>query len=160
MELLDVYDNNGVVTGRTVVRGDKSAVLSDNEHIAVAVIFIENSNGEFLMQKTSFEKGGEFSSTGGHVVSGQTPYESILREVEEELGIDVTNDDIKDLGYIIYDRPIRYMFYLKKDIDLSLIIVQEEEVEYVKYMSVDEIEGKLKEKLENEQEIKTEGGIE
>ncbi len=56
MELLDVYDNYGNVTGRTIVRGDKSAVLNENEHIAVSVIFIENDNGEFLIQKTSQEK--------------------------------------------------------------------------------------------------------
>ena len=53
MELLDVYDNNGNVTGRKIIRGDKTAVLDENEHIAVAVIFIENDKGEFLIQKTS-----------------------------------------------------------------------------------------------------------
>jgi 8-oxo-dGTP pyrophosphatase MutT (NUDIX family) len=73
MELLDVYDNNGKLTGRKIERGDKKAILNENEHIAVAVIFIENDNGEFLIQKTSKEKGGEFSSTGGHVDSGETP---------------------------------------------------------------------------------------
>ncbi len=56
MELLDVYDNNGNTTGRVVVRGDKTVILSDNEHIAVGVIFIQNSKGEFLIQKTSKEK--------------------------------------------------------------------------------------------------------
>lgn len=51
MEILDVYDNNGNLTGRKTVRGDKSEVLSENEHIALAVIFIENEDGEFLIQK-------------------------------------------------------------------------------------------------------------
>lgn len=139
MELLDVFDNNGNKTGRVVVRGDKSVVLSDNEHIAVGVIFIENSEGKFLMQKTSLEKGGEYSSTGGHIVSGEEPIVSIKREVLEELGIDVSNDNIIELGYMLYDKPLRFLFYLKKDIDISSVVVQEEEVEYVKYMSIDEI---------------------
>lgn len=56
MELLDVYDNYGNITGRTIIRGDKTALLNENEHIAVSVIFIENENGEFLIQKTSQEK--------------------------------------------------------------------------------------------------------
>ena len=94
MELLDVYDNNGNVTGKTIIRGDKNAVLNDNEHIAVAVIFIENENGEFLIQKTSQEKGGLFSSTGGHVDSGETPLVTIKREVKEELAYNVDNDQI------------------------------------------------------------------
>ncbi len=139
MELLDVFDDNGVRTGKVVVRGDKSVVLGEHEHIAVGVIFIENSNGEFLMQKTSIEKGGEYSSTGGHIVSGEDAIVSIRREVLEEIGIDVSSDDIKELGFLLYDRPLRYLFYLKKDIDLKDIVVQQEEVEFVKYMSVDEI---------------------
>lgn len=139
MELLDVFDSNGNKTGRVVVRGDKSVVLSEDEHIAVGVIFIENSEGKFLMQKTSIEKGGEYSSTGGHIVSGEEPIVSIKREVLEELGIDVSNDNIISLGYMLYDKPLRYLFYLKKDIDINSVVVQKEEVEFVKYMSVDEI---------------------
>lgn len=139
MELLDIYDDFGKTTGRVIKRGDKTVKLDKDEHIAVAVIFVENSKGQFLMQKTSKEKGGEYSSTGGHVNSGETPLESIKREVKEEIGIDIYNDEIVELGYLLYDMPLRYMFYLKKDIDIEDIIVQKEEVEYVKYMSAEEI---------------------
>ena len=140
MELLDIYDNNGIKTGKTIQRGDKTVKLNENEHIAVAVIFIENDNKEFLIQKTSKEKGGEFSSTGGHVDSGETPLESIKREVKEELGINVDNDNIEEYGFISYDMPLRYIFYLKKNIDINDIKVQKEEVDYVKYMTKEEIQ--------------------
>lgn len=146
MELLDIYDNFGKTTGRIIKREDKSIILNKNEHIAVAVIFIENSQGEFLMQKTSKEKGGEYSSTGGHVNAGETPLESIKREVKEEIGINIDNDNIVELGYLLYDMPLRYMFYLKKDIDIKSVITQKEEVEYVKYMSVEEINGIIESK--------------
>lgn len=151
MEILDVYDNNGNVTGRKIVRGDKSEVLSENEHIALAVIFIENEDGEFLIQKTSQEKGGEFSSTGGHVNSGETPLETIKREVKEEIGINIDNDAIEEYGFLLYDKPIRYIFYLKKQIDLNSVSVQQEEVEYVKYMTIEEIE----ELIETKQMLKS-----
>lgn len=139
MELLDVYDDFGKKTGRVIVRGDKSAELDEHEHIALAVIYIENNKGEFLMQKTSVEKGGEFSSTGGHVCHDEEPLESIQREVLEELGVSVDKDEIKYLGYLLYDKPIRHMFYLKKDIDINDVTVQKEEVEFVKYLTIDEI---------------------
>lgn len=139
MELLDVYDSTGNKTGKTVIRGDKTVKLDENEHIAVAVIFIENSKGEFLIQKTSQGKGGEFSSTGGHITHNETPLSSIKREVEEELGINIENEEIKELGFINYDMPLRYIFYLKKDIDLNEVKLQQEEVDYVKYMTIDEI---------------------
>jgi len=139
MELLDVYDDFGKKTGRVIVRGDKNEKLGEHEHIAVAVIYIENNKGEFLMQKTSIEKGGEFSSTGGHVCHDEEPLESIQREVFEELGVSVDKDEIKYLGYLLYDKPIRHMFYLKKDIDINDVIVQKEEVEFAKYLTIDEI---------------------
>lgn len=140
MELLDVYDNNGNVTGRTIIRGDKTAVLNENEHIALAVIFVENDNGEFLIQKTSQEKGGEFSTTGGHINSGETPLEAIKREFKEELGVNIDDELIENYGFLLYDKPLRYLYYLKKNILMSDIVVQKEEVEYVKYMNVSKIE--------------------
>ena len=155
MELLNVYDNEGNLLDKVIPRGDKSVVLNDNEHIGVVVIFIENSKGEFLMQKTSVEKGSEYSSTGGHIDKGETPLSSIVREIKEELGIDVDSNELEYLGYLLYDRPIRFMYYLKKDIDIKDIVVQEEEVEFVKYMSVSEI----KEIISKEEITKSHGII-
>ena len=144
MELLDIYDSNGNRTGKTIERGKSLDTLKEDEHIAVGVIFIENDKGEFLIQKTSKEKGGEYSSTGGHIDSGETPLESIRREVLEELGINIKQDEIKEYGFIIYDKPIRYIFYLKKNINIEDIKVQQEEVDYVKYMNITEIRNLIK----------------
>lgn len=153
MEILDIYDDDGKLTGKTIIRGDKSVSLSENEHIALSVIFIENSEGKFLIQKTSKEKGGEFSSTGGHVESGETPLEAIKREVNEELGIDITKDNIEEIGYIVYDMPIRYIYYIKKDIDINKVKLQKEEVDYVNFMNKEEIE----ELINNNEMLKSHG---
>lgn len=149
MELLDVYDDNGNKTGRVVERGNKDEVFSPNEHIAVSIIFIENSKGEFLIQKTSKEKEDEYSSTGGHVDHNENPDDVIIREVKEELGIDISHDNIVKLGYRLLDFPIRFLYYLKKDIDLNDIKVQENEVNYVKYMSIEEINDLIDNNLMN-----------
>ncbi|MBR3512237.1 MAG: NUDIX hydrolase [Clostridia bacterium] len=137
MELVDVYDDNAQLTGRVVERGSKD--FKEGEHIAVAIIYIENSNHEFLIQKTSKEKGGQYSSTGGHIDHGEKPMQTIKREVKEELGIDIEGDNVVDLGYLCVDFPIRFCFYLKKDIDIKDIKIQEDEVESVSYKTVDEI---------------------
>lgn len=153
MELLDIYDNHGNITGKKIIRGDKTAKLNKNEHIAIAVIFIENDNGEYLIQKTSKAKGDCFSSTGGHVDSGETPLESIKRKVKEEIGINIDNDTIEEYGYLSYDMPLRFIFYTKKNINLKDIKIQEEEVEYVKYMNISEI----KELINNHKMLESHG---
>ena len=139
MELLDVYDSLGNKTGRVVERGNKNEIFSNDEHIAVAIIYIENDKGEFLIQKTSKEKGGHYSSTGGHIKHGEDAYSTIVREVKEELGIDVSKDNIINLGHICVDFPVRFIFYLKKNINLNDITLQKDEVENISYMSVDKI---------------------
>ena len=139
MELLDVYDENGNITGKTVVRGDKNAKFNVGEHIAVGIIVIENSKHQFLVQKTSKQKDGLYAFTGGHIDHGETPISTIKREVLEEIGIDISNDNVEELGYIVYGIPLRFMFYLKKDIDINDVKLQKDEVDSVSYMSIDEI---------------------
>ncbi len=147
MEILDIYDNHGNITGKTVDRKDKTRKFEDNEHIAISIIFIENSKGEFLIQKISKQIGGIYSSTGGHVHTKETPKEAIIREVHEELGIDISNENIKELGYVIFDMPIRYIYYLKKDINTKDIIPQKEEVESASYLKVSEIKKLIQDNL-------------
>lgn len=139
MELLDVYDDYGNITGEYVERGIKTKELGPNKHIAICVIFIENSKHQFLIQKTSKEKDSVFASTGGHVDKGETPSNSIIREVKEELGIDISNDNVESLGFVRFERPLWYLYYLNKDIDINDVKVQQEEVESVQYLSIDEI---------------------
>ena len=50
MEYLDVYDENKKKTGKIIVRGEKP---KENEHILLSIIFIKNSEGKYLIQKTS-----------------------------------------------------------------------------------------------------------
>ena len=150
MELLSVYNNNGNKTKRIVERENKDNKFSQDEHIGLSIIFIENNNNEFLIQKTSLEKGGLYSSTGGHILYNENPIDTIIRETKEELGINISNDDIINLGYLIFDFPIRFFFYLKKDINLDEIIIQKEEVESVSYMSIEEINNIINNNLMNQ----------
>ena len=148
MELLDVYNSNGEKTGKVVERDTKDDAFGPDEHIAVSIIYIENSKGEFLIQKTSKEKGGIYSATGGHIDHDETPYDAILREVKEEIGIDISNEDVVSLGSICVDFPVRFIFYLKKDINIDGLNIDKTEVEKMVYMTKEELlkaidEGKM-----------------
>ena len=141
MEYLNVYDNNKNKLDKKIVRGDK---LSNDEHILVAVIFIKNKDNKYLIQKTSLEKSGLYSTTGGHVLYNEDSKTSIIREVKEELGIDIANDDIKYIGSILFGVPFGDIYYLEKDIDIDSVKLQKEEVSSVPYMTKEEIDDLIK----------------
>ena len=135
-EVLDVYNEEGKPLNKTVLRGCKDEDFLPGEHFAVSIIFIENSKGEFLIQKVPK---GYYTSTGGHIHSGETPDEAIIRETKEEIGIDISHENYVSLGYRLLDFPLRFLYYLKKDIDIKDMALEESEVSSVQWMSVDEI---------------------
>ena len=139
MELLDVYDNEGKITGRIVERDTYKEKLSKDEHIGVAQIFIENNEGKFLIEESAKTTGFKYLPVSGHITSGETPKDAIVREAMEEIGLDISNEDVKDVGSFIIDRPVRFIFYLKKDIDLTTLKLQPEEVDSVSYKSPTEM---------------------
>ena len=138
MEILDLYDDFGQKLKETINRGEKT---EEGKNIMLSVAFIKNSKSEFLIQKTSKEKGNRYSSTGGHVMHGETGLETIKRELEEELGISATGQDLKYIATFKYPKKncIFNVYLLNIDIDLSKIKLQDTEVESVKYLSVEEI---------------------
>ena len=135
-DLYDIYRN---LTGETIYKGED---IPENRYILVVLVFIQNSKGEFLIQKRSEIKNGKYASTGGHAKTGQTSIEAISSEIKEELGIEVDEKELKlfnsgrvDDGYrVFFD-----IYYLKKDIDISKLVLQKEEVDFVKWYSTEEV---------------------
>lgn len=139
-EEYDIYDINGNPTGKTFRRGGPKVELSCGEYIGICIIFIENSKGEFIIQKTSQEKNSKFTSTGGHIDRGELPIDTIIRETKEEIGLDVNKDELVFLDKIVFLNRLIYTYYLKKDIDLADLTLQTDEVESINYMTRQEIE--------------------
>lgn len=137
MEYLDLYDSNKNKLNKKIVRGNYT--FKDNEHILISVIFIENNNNEFLIQLTSKNKGSIYSSTGGHVTSGSNEFDTIVKELYEELGLVIDKKEITFIKDITINIPIFSLYYLKKDIDLNKIILEKDEVEDVSYLTKEEI---------------------
>ncbi len=136
MEYLNVYDENKNKLSRRILRGER---LNENEHILLSIIIIQNESDEYLIQKTSKEKGSVYATTGGHVLYDETSKDAIMREVKEELGIDISNDEIVFVDSIILGTPIFDVYYLKKNIDLNDVVMQKEEVSDIMYMSKDKV---------------------
>ena len=56
METRDLYDIHRNLISKTIKKNDK---IPDNTYIMMVVIFIQNNNNDFLIQKRSLDKGGK-----------------------------------------------------------------------------------------------------
>ena len=139
MEYLDLYDKNKKITGDIIVRTHDKANVPNNKYINIVLVFIKNCEDKFLLQLTSKEKDSVIATTGGHVKSGQTSIEAILCEIEEELGLKIDDNEVEYVG--TYKRKFAFVdvYYLYRDISVDEITLQKEEVESVKWYTIDEI---------------------
>ncbi|MBE6124274.1 MAG: NUDIX domain-containing protein [Erysipelotrichaceae bacterium] len=138
MELLDLVNVDGNSLGRTIARGDKS--FKEGEYIKIVVVYLI-SNGKYLFQLTSEEKGREYAVTGGHVPTGFTTKEQAVVECEEELGIKLDDSKLEYLGNYPRGRALFYVYqYLDDSLDKVEMTLQDEEVESVQWLTKKEIE--------------------
>lgn len=139
MEYLDLYDKHYHNTGKKILRNDKDTNIPENYFIRIVMVYIENSEGKFLFQMTSKEKGSIYATTGGHVKSGSTPLETIQEEVLEELGIKIPKSHFKHLMRSRKFGRILDTYYLKADLDIKDLKLQKEEVESVMWLTKEEL---------------------
>ncbi len=86
-ELCDVFDDMGVSTGQTVVRG---TTLRAGEYYLVVQVWIRNAFGQYLIQQRAphlLSGAGMWATTAGQVLAGETSLAGAVREVQEELGL-------------------------------------------------------------------------
>ena len=147
-EKFDVLDEKGQYTGK--IESRNNCHRKGLWHKAV-VVFIINSKKQVLLQKRSPSKklwpNMWDVTVGGHVDSGEFGRQALIREAKEELGIEINDDDIKYLvgstsinnqGNII-NKHYNECYLITKNIDISEIIVQQEEVSEVRYFSKGEV---------------------
>ena len=155
MEWFDVVDENGIPTGETVERSEAHArdILHRTAHIWV----VREMNGriEVLLQKRSMNKdsfpGRYDTSSAGHIQAGDEPRDSALRELYEELGIQAQPEELEYAGMfrihydmVFHDRPFKdnevsFVYVYRKPADIEKLTLQKEEVESVRWFSLDEV---------------------
>lgn len=141
-EKVDVLNEFGEFTGKLATKDE--CHKKGYWHRAVYG-FIVNDKGEILLQLRSKNKKlwpMKWDVTvGGHVNAGEFGREALIRECKEELGINVSDDDIKFLisstsvtnlpGYI--NKHYDECYLIKKDVDISQLKLQKEEVKEVRF---------------------------
>ena len=149
-ELRDLYDINSNKTDKTYMKGDP---IPEGYYPMVVMVVIRNSKGEFLMQKRVESKGGDWGVTGGHPKSGETPMEGIITEVKEELGLDFSKERFVEYDSGCDGKDCYKMYFVTKDIDISDITIQEEELSEVRWFTMDELKSMVESGELNEDQI-------
>ena len=152
MELLDIVDENGVPTGETVER--ETAHREGIRHRTSHVWILRKHGGktQVLLQKRSKNKdsypGCYDISSAGHVPSGEGFEESALRELREELGVHAAENELvycgqrrfeyrKDFhGRMFWDKQVSNVYVLWRDMECAGFVLQESEVEVVRWMNL------------------------
>jgi isopentenyldiphosphate isomerase len=134
METWDIYDINRKLTGRTMNRGD--AIAPGDFHLVVHIAII-NSQGEMLIQQRQPFKEGWPNlwdiTVGGSALTGETSQQAIKREVLEEIGLEIDMTDIRPYFTINFEGGFDDIYILYKDVDISKLKLQKEEVQAVKW---------------------------
>ena len=148
MEKWDLYNRYRELTGEDYVRQNVCKIPKDRFHLVVNV-WIKNQKGEYLMSQRSANRPTYplmWECTGGSVLKGESSLEGAIREVKEELGIDLHPQDGKILfqmirdeinGVLFRDIVDVWMFNYDGLVDLSMATT--DEVNDYRWMTKEEV---------------------
>ena len=164
MELLDIVDENGLPTGRTVSRdiAHRDGILHRTAHVWIVRPTIEGY--DILLQKRSLEKdsfpGFYDTSSAGHIPAGEEPLPSALRELKEELGIAANTEHLHFAGIfriqyekefhgrIFRDNEVAHVYVYSEQVELKSLTLQKSEVAAVRWFGLDEVWNEIQESRE------------
>lgn len=138
-EYWDVYDGDRNFIGKSIKRGEP---FGENEFYVCCEVWIMNSKNQMMVTQRHPDKkaGGQWEFTGGGVLAGETTLMAAVREVKEEIGINLEETDLKLLDVYKHKKYFMDIYVVRKDIEGNEIILDENEVVDFKWVSKEEIE--------------------
>jgi isopentenyl-diphosphate delta-isomerase len=145
-ELIDILDDQGNLTGRNCLKS--IAHIEGLNHATVHIWFYTPEGNILLQQRAATKKIYPLLwdvSVAGHVNSGESLLTAAIREVKEEIGITVGENDLKKIGVMksfqsyksgIIDNEFHTIFISKLNDDIENLSPQKEEVEALKTVSI------------------------
>ena len=153
-EIWDLYDENRELIGRDHVRGEQLPI--DGYHLVVHV-WIRNSKGEYLISQRSANRTAfplVWECVDGSVLKGEDSLQGALREVKEEVGVDLLPEkgqvilsDIKkiEFGKVVNKIVDVWLFEYDGEVDLSNATT--DEVVQVTWMNREQIKELFEHKM-------------
>ncbi len=138
-ELLDILDSNGDYIGKTAMKSEAHAkgLFHPTTHI-----WFYTKNKEILLQQRGKNKAIFPSlwdvSVAGHIGAGESIELSALREIEEEIGIVISKNELQKIGVFksmhkhtnsLLDYEFHHTFICELKVSLNELVKQKSEVE-------------------------------
>ena len=151
-EYLDIVDENGKLTGERELRSVCHAKGLWHRTVRIYLFRKRDDEVELIIHSFLIKRKANpnmwTASFGGHIKSGSTAEESIITELKEEINL---NPEIRNLikGFdtrfcISYDSIVNHeytsIFYLPYDDDIEKLIFNDDEIQQVKWSSLEQIE--------------------
>lgn len=145
-EIWDLYDESRELIGRDHVRGEQLPI--DGYHLVVHV-WIRNAKGEYLISQRSANRTAfplVWECVDGSVLKGEDSLQGALREVKEEVGVDLLPEkgqvilsDIKKIEFGKVVNKIVDVWLFEYDGEVDLGNATTDEVAQVAWMNREQI---------------------
>ena len=139
MERWDLLDENGNLTGKTMIRG--RSMRAGQYHLVVHIWVVDNK-GRILLQRRAPTRRlmpGVWAATGGSAVAGEDSETAARRELEEELSICTKPGEMQHIAHLRRRNAFTDVWLLKRDVDASSLTLQTEEVAEVRWVTEQEL---------------------
>ena len=139
MEQWDLLDENGNLTGKTMIRG--RSMRAGQYHLVVHIWVVDHA-GRILLQRRAPTRRlmpGVWAATGGSAVAGENSETAARRELEEELSIVTKPGEMQHVAHLRRRNAFTDVWVLKRDIDETTLTLQAEEVAEVRWVTEQEL---------------------
>lgn len=139
MEIWDLFDENRMPLHKTQRRQEP---MKPGEYHIVVVVCVVNSRHEILLTLRHPEKEHYpdcWENTGGSMLAGETSRQGAARELCEETGIRVREEELVLLGTVKEESAFIDFYVVKKDVALSEIVLQDMETVDAKWVTFEEL---------------------
>lgn len=139
-EFWNVYDKFRNKTDK-IIKRDSDEWLKNGEYHIVITGIIQNSRSQILITRRNKNKKvypGLWECTGGSVKAEESSIEAVIREINEEIGVELKPTEGKLLGTIQRSNYFRDVWKFKKDVLKEDINYNDGEVIDFKWVSLEE----------------------
>ena len=146
VEMWDIYDKDKKRTGKLMKRNDWN--MKPGEFHLTVIGIVQDLEGRFLVTRRNLDKewaAGWWELPGGGVNAGEDSKDAIIREIKEEVGIDVSNAKGGHIYTYKNESPEEKNNYFVDvyryimDFDEGDLHLQEAETDGYKFATLDEI---------------------